>query len=91
MFLITRCKSCGGPHVPQNWGDDWCEDCMTLPRAGFTDWETDHVTARGYQAQPCFGTSWPVVHGRHVPVLFFPSIEQRDEALALLRGHFRQS
>lgn len=90
MFLITQCASCGEPHLPQNWGDNWCEDCMTLPRAGFTDWETTDVRENGYTSGLCLGTTWPVVHGRHVPVLFFPSIEQRDDALALLREHLGQ-
>ena len=88
LFPIVPCASCGDPHLPQRWGDRWCEECMTLPRAGFTDWETEDISPRHHTVQPCWGTTWPVIHRRHIPVLFFPSTEQRDEALALLREHF---
>lgn len=87
-FLISKCMSCGDPHLPQHWGDNWCEECLELPRAGFTDHETRDIHERGYTSGPTWGTRWPTIHGRHVPVLFFPSVEQRDEALAVLREHF---
>jgi hypothetical protein len=107
-FPITKCRGCGDAHLPQHWGDSWCDDCKVLPRAGLTNWELEineggprEVTRKDGTVEtvnyspsvtsrmsPAYWSPVRFDHYRYMPTLFFHSVEQRDEALALLREHF---